>query len=83
MSDNVGPSSMTWPNIGATFNLQSYITLVSVSVYYVAVRTIVGTSEDVIFGFFWGVLQDLCEFVLHCNKIHIFLCLFVLFALYY
>ena len=27
--------------------------------------------------------QDLCEFVIHCNKRHIFLCLFVLLAHYY
>ena len=32
---------------------------------------------------FDGVFQDLCEFVRHCNKRHIFLCLFVLFGHYY
>ena len=26
---------------------------------------------------FFRVFQDLCEFVIHCNKRHIFLCLFV------
>ena len=29
------------------------------------------------------ILMDLCEFVGHCNKRHIFLCLFVPFAHYY
>ena len=35
-------------------------------------------------GFFSCFFQDLsCEFVIHCNKRHIFLCLFVLFAQYH
>ena len=29
---------------------------------------------------FFVYFQDLCEFVIHCNKRHIFLCLFVLLA---
>ena len=36
----------------------------------------------IIMGFF-VFFQDLCEFVIHCNKRHIFLCLFVLLAHYY
>ena len=46
----------------------------------------VGTSQKVIlmgfFVFFSCFFQDLREFVRHCNKIHIFLCLFVLFVHY-
>ena len=34
--------------------------------------------EEVIFVFFLCFSQDLCEFVVHCNKRHIFLCLFFL-----
>ena len=30
------------------------------------------------FGVFFLFIQDLCEFVIHCNKRHIFLCLFFL-----
>ena len=37
----------------------------------------IGTSENVILVFFSCFSQDLCEFVIHCNKRHIFLCLFV------
>ena len=38
-------------------------------------------SEDIILhGVFIVFFQDLCEFVIHCNKRHIFLCLFVLYV---
>ena len=45
-------------------------------------RAWIGTSEELILVFF-VFFQDLLEFVRHCNKRHIFLCLFVLFAHYY
>ena len=40
----------------------------------------VGTSEDT-FCVFFCVFQDLCEFVIHRNKRHIFLCFFLFFSL--
>ena len=43
----------------------------------------VGIFRKVILMVFSCFFQDLFEFVRHCNKIHIFLCLFVLFAHYY
>ena len=39
--------------------------------------------QTVIMMGFFVFFQDLCEFVIHCNKRHIFLCLFVLLAHYY
>ena len=39
--------------------------------------------QTVIMMGFFVFFQDLCEFVIHCNKRHIFLCLFVLLAQYY
>ena len=36
-----------------------------------------GTSQTSFWWFFRVFFQDLCEFVIHCNKRHIFLCLFV------
>ena len=36
-----------------------------------------GMSKEVILVVFSCFFQDLCEFVIHCNKRHIFLCLFV------
>ena len=44
-----------------------------------SVRYIPNSHFDGILVFF----QDLFKFLIHCNKIHIFLCLFVLFAHYY
>ena len=40
-----------------------------------------GTPQKVILMFFSCFFQHLCEFVKHCNKIHIFLCL-VFFSLF-
>ena len=34
-------------------------------------------SEEVILVVFFMFFQDLCEFVIYCNKRHIFLCFFV------
>ena len=39
--------------------------------------------QTVIMMGFFLFFQALCEFVMHCNKRHIFLCLFVLLAHYY
>ena len=39
--------------------------------------------QTVIMMGFFVFFQDLCEFVIHCNKRHIFLCFFVLLAHYY
>ena len=43
---------------------------------------ILGTSQKVILTVFSCFFQDLFDFVINCNKRHIFLCLFVLFAHY-
>ena len=46
-----------------------------------ALQSKLGTSEEVILVFSSCFFQDLCEFVIHCNKIHIFLCVCLFFLL--
>ena len=62
------------------------IEYLSTGIHFVLVLDLVLARyvQRIYFGvFFVCFFQNVCEFVIHCNKGHIFLCLLVLFAHYY
>ena len=65
---------------GLTFEILKFHNIFRVSAGILAK---IGMSEEVILVVFLCFFQDLCEFVIHCNKRNIHLCLFVLFSHYY
>ena len=55
------------------FSLETHQQWLAFAIYYTVI---------IIMGFLSCFFQDRCQFVIHCNKIDIFLSLFVLFAHY-